>query len=186
MSIEEALAANTAALIENTAAHARLADVAVAASGGKPAADKPADKPKAETPKDDGEKPETAAAKKKRLAAEKKAKEAAAAAEAEAAEEEAPGEAPELVAEVTAADLHTQASAFMSKELDAEVLDANKANFVGGLAHLGAKKFSELSDDSERARLSAYIGYWEAGLDVDFTAIDEAIEALGGDDDPMG
>lgn len=181
MGIEEALAANTAALEANTAAHNRLADVAEAAAGGKPAADKPADKPKADTPKDDGEKPETAAAKKKRLVAEKKAAEAKAAAEAE---EEA-GEAPELVAEVTAADLHTQASAFMSKDLDAEVLDANKANFVGGLAHLGAKKFSELADDSERARLSAYIGYWEAGLDVDFTAIDEAIAALG-DDDPMG
>lgn len=182
MGIEEALAANTAALEANTAAHNRLADVAEAAAGGKPAADKPADKPKAETPKDDGEKPETAAAKKKRLAAEKKAAEAAAAAEAEEAEEVDP---PELVAEVTAADLHTQASAFMSKELDAEVLDANKANFVGGLSHLGAKKFSELGSDGDRARLSAYIAYWQAGLDVDFTAIDEAIEALG-DEDPMG
>ena len=51
MSIEEALAANTAVLIENTAAHANLAAVAIAAAGGKAA---PA---KTETKSDEDEPP---------------------------------------------------------------------------------------------------------------------------------
>lgn len=186
MSIEEALAANTAALIENTAAHAKLAEVAMAAAGGKAAAPAKA-APKEEPVEDEEEAPkETAAEKKKRLAAEKKKADAAAAAKKKAA---AKTEAPELVAEMPAAALHKIAAAFMSDDLDEAERDANKANFVGGLAHLGAKKFSELSDDSERARLAAYIGYWTAGLDVDFEEIDGLIEALGegeGDDDPLG
>ena len=189
MSIEEALAANTAALIENTAAHAKLAEVAMAASGGKAAAPSKASE-KAESTEEEEAPKETAAEKKKRLAAEKKKKDAAAAAEKKA--QAAKAEKPELVAEMPAAALHKIAAAFMSDDLDEELRDANKANFVGGLAHLGAKKFSELADDSERARLAAYIGYWQAGLDVDFNEIDGLIEALGDgegegdDDDPMG
>lgn len=179
MNIEEALAANTAALIENTAAHAKLAEVAMAAAGGKSAAGgKVTEKPKDE---EEEEQTETAAEKKKRLAAEKKAAAAAAA----AAKEKEQAEPPELVAEMTAAALHKIAAAFMSDDLDEAERDENKANFVGGLNHLGAKKFSELADDSERARLAGYIGYWSAGLDVDFEAIDTLIEELG-DADPMG
>ncbi len=181
MSIEEALAANTAALIENTAAHSKLAEVAMAAAGGKAASGKPA---KEETSSEEEETKETAAEKKKRLAAEKAAATKKAAADKKAA---ATKEAPELVAEMPAAALHKIAAAFMSDDLDEADRDANKANFVGGLAHLGAKKFSELADDAERARLAAYIGYWQAGLDVDFEEIDALVEALGaGDDDPLG
>jgi len=178
MNIEQALAENTAALIANTAAHAKLADVAMAATSGKSVAQTKTES--ADTGADDEVK-ETAAEKKKRLAAEKKTAAAKAKAETKLPE------VPELVAEMPAAELHVIAAAFMADELDEESRDANKANFVGGLAHLGAKKFSALTDDSERARLAAYIGLWSAGLDVDFEAVDEQIAALSeGDDDPMG
>ncbi|MFU1607369.1 hypothetical protein ACM25O_13370 [Sulfitobacter pontiacus] len=184
MSIEEALAANTAALIENTKAHAKLAEVAMAAAGGKASAST-AEKAKVTETEEEEAPKETAAEKKKRLAAEKAAATKKAAAEKAKASK---AKKPELVSEMTAAELHKIAAAFMSDELDEAERDANKANFVGGLAHLGAKKFSELSDDTERARLAAYIGYWQAGLDVDFEEIDGLIEALDGgeeDDDPM-
>ena len=169
MSIEEALAANTAALIENTAAHAKLAEVATAAASGKPATsgakDKPADD---ETPK------ETAAEKKKRLAAEKKAKEA-----------ETETEAPKLAASVTAAALKKAAGAFLQSD-DEEERDANKANFIGALSHLGAKKLGDVDSGEDRARLAGYIAYWNAGLDVDFEAIDGLLAGEEEEEDILG
>lgn len=172
MTFEELIAANTAALIDNTAAHKKLAEVAMAAAGGKANTTKTAEKPKPE--EKEPEEKETAIAKKKRLAAEKKA-----AAEAEA---------PELVAEMSGADFHKRATAFLSEDLSQKERDTNKANFVAGLSHVGAAKFSEVKTDEDRARVAAYVAYWTAGLDVDFEAIDEMIAELGGEGeaDPMG
>ena len=180
MGIEEKLDALTAAIIANTASHDRLAAVATAAAGGKAT---PATAKAEEASEEEEEKTETAAAKKKRLAAEKKAKEAAAAAAAEEEEEEP--EAPTLKTKVTGKALHTLASDFMSDELDDAERDANKANFISGLGHIGAKKISELETDESRARLAGYIQYWTAGLDVDFDEID-ALVGFEAADDPMG
>ena len=183
MSLEEALAANTAALIANTEAHANLAAVATAATGGK-ATTKPTKEESKEEPEEQDEAPkETAAEKKKRLAAEKKA----AAAKKAAADKKK--EKPELEAEVTGAELHKIASAYLKGD-DEETRDTNKENFVGGLAHIGAGKLGEIESDTDRARLAAYIQYWTAGLDVDFDEIDALVEAAGGDgegdDDLLG
>jgi len=178
MSIETLLAELTTAIKENTVAHAKLADVAVAASKGKAAAPKeePKEAPKEEPEESEDEAPkETAAAKKKRLAAEKKKAEA----EAKTVEK------PELEEAVGHDALHKLAGKFLATDDEAE-RDTNKGNFVGALAHLGAKKLTDLADDSERARVAGYITYWMAGLEVDFDEIDALIPVAEGDDDPLG
>lgn len=178
MSLEEALRANTEALKENTAAHKALADVAVAAASSKSAPAEKATEEKA--PEEKAPPKETAAQKKKRLAAEKKAK-----AEAEAAAKKA--EEPELETDVEFADLQKVCAALLDEDRE-DYRDEHKANFIGALKHLGAKKLTDVDED-DYARLAGYVAYWEAGLDVDFEAIDEKlVEAAGGEDDdnPLG
>jgi len=179
MSLEEELRANTEALKENTAAHLKLAEVAMAAAGQGGGKAAPAEKPVPEKDEDEAPK-ETAAEKKKRLAAEK-----AAAAKAEAAKKPAAKSAPELETEVDAADLKKAAAAFLGSD-DEKVRNANKKNFMAALDHLGASKLTDVDTDEDRARLAGYIAYWEAGLKVDFEAIDEIIAGGGSDGEDEG
>jgi len=168
MSLEEALAANTLALEANTAAHTKLAEVAMAAQGGK-AADKPA-----------ADKAPTAAEK---AAATKKANAAKKAAAAKKAE------TPEVAGAVDEAAIRAVARDYLSGDDEAE-RDAKKANVSAAFKHLGAKKLTDLADDEDRAKLAAYIAYWKAGHEtIDFEDIDalvaEAGEGAGTDDDDM-
>lgn len=181
MSLEEAIAANTAALIENSAAHKMLADVATAAATGK-SVSKP--EPEKEKAGSEEETRELTAAEKKAANAAKRRKAAAAKKAAEKAEP------PELTLMVTAPELRKLAAAFMDGD-DDEARELNKTNFIGGLQHVGAAKLTELEDDAERARVAGYLAYWSAGLEVNFEAIDEILDAMGsgeddGGDDPMG
>ena len=180
MSIETLIAELTTAIKDNTAAHAKLAEVATAAARGKAtttAKEEPKEEPKEEA--------ETPAAKKKRLAAEKKKAEAEAEKKDEAEAEKGEAEKPELAESVTHDELHKLAGKFLASD-DADVRDNAKSNFVGALAHLGAKKLTELEDDAQRARVAGYITYWMAGLEVDFDEIDALIPDAEGDDDPLG
>jgi hypothetical protein len=79
---------------------------------------------------------------------------------------------------VSAADLKKAAAAYLNGD-DEEARDAAKKNFIGALAHIGAKKLGEVDSDEDRARLAGYVAYWTAGLDVDFEAIDEIVAAAG-------
>lgn len=162
MSLEEALRANTVALEANTAAHLKLAEVAVAAATGKSSAGSTKPAPTETTESEESE--ETAAQKKKRLAAEKAA----------AAKKAAAAEPPELETSVTGDEIKKIAGAFLASD-DEKVRDANKANFISALSHLGAKKLGDVETDEDRARLAGYIAYWTAGLKVDFEAIDEIV-----------
>ncbi len=184
MSLEEALAANTAALIANTEAHAKLAAAATAAAGTK-----------SESKSDDAD---AAAEEKKRLAAEKRkaAAEAKKKAEAEkkAEADEKPAEAPDLsklVDGVTPAKLKTLAGGFLKGD-DEGSRDANKEKILAAFNHLGVAKLGEVTDDEDRAKLAAYIVYWTKGAEVDFEAVDEIVMGIigggddGGDDDLLG
>ncbi|AIT13314.1 hypothetical protein DSS3P1_79 [Ruegeria phage DSS3-P1] len=168
MSIEAALAELTAAVKENTAAHAKLAEVAAAAAGGKAAA--PAKAPaKDEAP-----------AEEKKPAAKAAAKPAAKAAAKKPAAKKV--EPPELAGSVTHTEIAKIGAAFLKGD-DEEARDAAKSNFIAGLQHIGAAKLGEIDSDEDRARLAGYIAYWTAGLEVDFEAIDEIVLAAGGDDE---
>ena len=174
MSLEEQIAKLTAAVEANTAAHTKLAEVAMSASAGKRTeAEKPA--PKEE---DDGE--DDAAAAKKKAAAKKAAETRKANASKKKAEEEK--EAPTLDASVTSKDLMAAARAFMSPD-DADQCEENKERFASALKHLGAAKLSAV-DEEDIPKLAGYIAYWQGGLDVDFEEIDgliaELVEANGG------
>jgi hypothetical protein len=178
MGIEELLAANTAALEANTAAHAKLAEVAMAAAGSATGGTTSAETPAATKEKEAPAK-ETAAAKKKRLAAEKKA-EAEAEAKAKAAVK------PEISSSVSAADLKKAAAGFLKGD-DEEARDLAKQNFIGALEHLGCgKSLSSVEEPADRAKLAGYIAYWQAGLDVDFDEIDAIIDSAGdGEEDGL-
>jgi hypothetical protein len=180
MSLEEALAANTAALIANTDAHNNLTAVASAAAGAKAGG-------KAESKAEDaGE--ETAAEKKAAAAAKKKAT-AAALAKKKAAAAEKPADAPDLskLADgVAAAKLKTLAGGFLKGD-DEESRDANKEKFLAALEHLGAGKLGEIDSAEDRAKMAAYVVYWSKGAEVDFEAVDEIVLGIiGGDDDAGG
>jgi hypothetical protein len=185
MSIEAALAELTAAVKENTAAHTKLAEVAQAAQkGGTTAKASPAkaSTTKASTAKasedteaeeNEAEAPEEKPAPKKAPAKKAPAK------KAPAKKAPAKPKAPTLSAEVDRDEFKNTARAFMSPD-DEDTRDANKEKFASALAHLGAKKLTEV-DDEDLAKLAGYIAYWNAGLDVDFEEIDgliaEAAEA---------
>ena len=176
MSLEEAIATNTAALIDNTAAHRLLADVATAAAGKAPA-NAAKDPQKDETPSEEETSAEDNEAAEKKATAAAKRKAAADKKKAAAAKKVEP---PELASIVSGTEIRTIAGGFLKGD-DEEVRDKNKDNVLAALAHLGAGKLTELADDTERARLAGYIAYWSAGLEVDFEAIDEIIAAADGD-----
>lgn len=173
MSFETLIADLTTAIKENTAAHAKLADVALAAANWRTTAPEETKSAKTAEPSDDEPK-ETAAEKKKRLAAEKR--------KADATKK---AEKPELAETVTHDELHALAGKFLAGD-DEEVRDQRKGNFFGALAHLGAKKLTELEDDTARARVAAYLTYWMADLEVDFDEIDALIPDAPGEEDPVG
>lgn len=182
MSIEEALAANTAALVENTAAHLKLAAVAEAAR--KPVKE-------AEPPKEE-EAPKLTAAQK---AAATKAAAKAKADEEAAAEEEAPKKAapkkttkkvetPDPVTDIAEGEVAPLVLGFIKTD-DEELRDERKAKVRAALDHIGAAKATEIEDDEGRCKFATYVAYWTAGLEVDFEAVDElvteAMEAAGGE-----
>ena len=164
MSLEEALRENTEALKANTAAHEKLGAIATAAQGGEA---------------------ETEATEEKKAPA-KKAPAKKAPAKKPAAKKAEP---PELKSSVTAAAIKKAAGAYLGVAEGAE-RDAHKANVVAAFAHLGVEKLGEIDNNEDRAKLAGYIAYWDAGLEVDFEAIDEIVagdgdgdgEEEGGDD----
>lgn len=191
MSLEAQLAELTAAVKENTEAQMKLAAAATAAvsprkADATPGTAKPAEKEETpETPEeDDAEaKKKAAAEKRKETAAKKKAEKEAAEkkAAAEKAAEKSETEAPELSATVEMDDFKKQARAFMSPD-DEEERDANKEKFAAALKHLGAGSLSKVDDD-DLPRLAGYVTYWQAGLDVDFEAVDEIVAGLSDEGD---
>lgn len=188
MSLESAIQELTAAVKENTAAHLQLADVAKAAStGAKPSeTKKEAQTPaKDETDEDEAEaQKKAAAAERRKKAAEKKKAEAEAAAAAEAeAEAEAEGDddllggdddLPEVQAEASVAEIKKAAGAFLDED-DENFRDDNKAKVISAFKHLGVSKLGGLTDAEDRAKLLAYIAYWNAGLEVNFEDVDERV-----------
>ncbi len=178
MSLEAAIAELTAAVKENTEAHAKLAEVAKATQQAKaapkkaaPEAEKPeAEKPEAEKP--EAEKPEAEKPAPKKAAAKPKAAPKKAAAKPKA---------PTLSATVDRDEFKNAARAFMSAE-DEETRDKNKANFAAALNHLGASKLTDV-DDEDLPRLAGYIAYWSAGLEVDFEEIDALLADMSSDED---
>lgn len=171
MSLETAIAELTAAVRENTAAHTKLAEVAIATRKGS--APDVAEEPKAEkkaapkaapksAPKADPEEPKT---------------------EKEAPKKAAPKKAapPKIAAEVSDDEIKVMARNYMSGD-DEDEREAKKANVSAAFNHLGVKKLSEIEEDADRARLAGYIAYWAAGLKVDFEEIDGLVEAAGDDD----
>lgn len=191
MNIEERLDLLTQALEANTAAHLKLAEVALAASSGKtapaedkkaPAKDKPAPAETEETPEDD------AAEKKKAAAAKKKAAAAAAAKKKAEAEKAAAAEAPEIETSVSVDDMRAAVKAHMETD-DEEVRATRMSNLKGALAHLGLGKLSEVTEDDAVAKLAGYVAYWKAGVEFSFEDVDSIIDAAdtGSDeDDPLG
>lgn len=188
MSIEAALAELTAAVKENTAVHREFAEIARKAATGKSsgeaaadtAADEAAAKAEAEKKAEAAEKKKAAAAKKKaEEEAAKKAAEAEAEAEEDEAEDETEAEAEiadwEVVTEISEVDLRALAKEFMSAD-DEDERDANKANFVAALKHIGAKQLSQVSDDEDRAKLATYIKAWQADPKAKLRDIDSKIE----------
>lgn len=172
MSIEAALAELTAAVKANTEAHEKLAQVAKAAQGSKPAAaKKPA--PEKAAPAEDTTEEAPAEEPKKAPAKKAPAKKAAA----------KKPDAPTLSATVEMDDFKNAARAFMSPD-DEEQRDKNKANFAAALNHLGAASLSKV-DGEDLPKLAGYVAYWATGLEVDFDEIDEKIAELsdGGDEE---
>ncbi len=159
---------NTAALKDNSAAHLALAKVATAAAGGKVSvvgATAAATTTKAVADKLVAEKPAAAAA-----------KPAAAAAAKPAAKPKAKVE-PTLAPAVSLDDLRAAAKDYLGSD-DPAIRDAGKANISAAFKHLGAGKLTEIESDEDRARLSAYIAFWTAGLEVNFEDIDAKVAAL--------
>ena len=172
MSLEQQIADLTAAVKENTAAHAKLAEVAAAAASTKPVEEK---------------------APAKKTTAAKKTEESEDAAEEKTTTKKAPAkkttakktEKPELAKSVTAAKLKTAAGGYLKGD-DEEARDAAKTNFKAALDHLGATSLSGVDNNTDRAKLAGYIAYWQADLEVDFEEIDALIEGDGegdGDED---
>lgn len=184
-SLEQALAENTAALIENTAAHLQLAKVAGASmKSGTTATASTAVEPTDEKPATG-----TAAAAAKKAAAEALAAKKAATAEAAAAKKAAGSKkpkVPELEAEVSEADLRTACRAYLNTD-DEEEREAHKANVTSAFAHLGVKVLTEIEAEG-RAQLAGYVAYWAAGLEVVFEDIDALLADAPdeADDDDMG
>ncbi len=173
MSLEAAIAELTAAVRENTEAHAKLAAVAVAAS--KAGKDKPAaevtgsEEPKAEKPK--AEKPKAERPKAEKPKAEK------------------PKAKPEVQTDVDEAAIPGIAVGFLGTD-DESVREDRKAKMRSALDHLGFKKASEIDNDEDRVKFATYVAYWSAGHEVDFEEIDALVaEAVGDsgseDDDDM-
>lgn len=168
MALETEMAALTAALKENTAAHMALTKVAAAAAGSKTeAAPKAGAKPpveKAPAAKTPAAKAPAAKAPASKAPAAKKAK------------------LPEIFGEVDKATLVAASRAYLATD-DEDELEARKANMVAAYEHLGVKKISDLADDAERAKLFAYIAYWTVAAEVDFEELDELVGEQVSDED---
>lgn len=188
MSLEQAIAELTAAVKENTAVHRDFAEIAKQASGKKAPAKAAA---KAEEPAEQ-EAPAEEKAEEKKPAAKPAAKKPAAekpAAKKEAAE-------PEISGDVSWDDLKGVCKAFMRGD-DEETRELAKKRMRAAFDHLGIDGLPEIEDkDEERARLAAYVAYWNAGQKVVFERVDEAVAELadagdgdtdeGEDDDGLG
>lgn len=174
MSIEAALAELTAAVKANTEAHEKLAQVAMTAQQNKAANNSTAEKSDAkdEPEAKEAEKPAEEKKSTKRTSTKRTSTKKSTAKKAEE---------PKLSASVDREELTNQARAFMSSD-DEEKRDEAKEKFKSALDHLGAKKMSDVEED-DIPRLAGYISYWQAGLDVDFEAIDEKIAELADADE---
>lgn len=175
MSLEEQLAKLTAAVEANTAAHEKLAQVAVAAQGAKgskPAEDKAEDEkpaPKKPAPKKPAQKADEADEKpapKKTPTRRAKAKE------------------PTLSADVDKKGLTQDVLAWIGTD-DEEERDERKGKLRAALDHVGADTLGK-ADEADLPRIAAYLAYWQADLEVNFEEIDAKVEALSDDDDGDG
>lgn len=163
MALEDKIAELITALNENTAAHAKLGEIATAAQASKASGD------------------EEKAPPEEKKAAPKKAPAKKAPAKKAAPKKKAP---PELKDSVTKAAIAKTAGAYLGdEELDDETREARKQNIIGAFGHLGVSKLGEITDNTDRAKLAGYIAYWMADLEVDFEAIDAIIEGEG-DEEP--
>lgn len=171
MALEDAIRELTAAVKENTEAHAALSRVASAAAGGKKA-EKPEPK---EDEKSEDESAEDEAAKKKAAAAEKRRATAAKKKAEEAAKKKAA--APE--ATVSPEEFSKIVKGFLSgDDVEEDQREENKSRIRGAMDHLGLTALKDVNDDVTRAKIAAYIGVWSIGEDADFDEIDAKIDEL--------
>ncbi len=167
MSLEAAIAELTAAVRENTEVHAKFAEIARTAS--KSAQPKKAvDDEASEEAKAEKSEPQKKAASKK-----------AAAKKNGTARKRKPVAVRGAVDESAIRQI---ARAYLDGE-DEDEREAKKKNVSAAFEHLGVKKLSDLEDDTERAKLAAYIAHWEAGANLGFDAIDDLVAEAAGDDD---
>ena len=167
MSLEAAIAELTAAVRENTEVHARFAEIArtaaKSAQPGKTVGDEAPEEAKAaKTGPQKKAAPKKAAAKKSGTARKRKPV--------------------SISGAVDESAIRQIARAYLDGE-DEDEREAKKKNVSAAFEHLGVKKLSDLEDDTERAKLAAYIAHWEAGADLSFDAIDDLVAEAAGDDD---
>lgn len=170
MSLEEQLAANTAAIEVNTAALEANTAALIAEGGTTADAGSAGSKGGRPPPK------ETAAAKKKREAAERKAAEELAASEAAEQEEEEQEEEADLVPprkSISSKALGKLLGDFMEVEDEDEAAEREEA-VTAAFDHLGHSSLGDFADEAEdRVKVAMYADNWIAGNTVNFASIDE-------------